>query len=1371
MPPIISAADALQRKHEAEAAHRATVEDDIDEEDIAHPPPSANPTAAHHLDTAIDPAVGYMSAKAAGKQKAADEPALDEMRAPLTQAQLNTQSHELFPQLGAGPPARKPRPVAAAWGAKKVNGVAAAGANGHSHPASSTTSSRASTPASGPATPGSASASHSLASHANSQRGPVPQQLSIPGRYSERITLYPQEMTPRAQLKKPVPDVLREINKRSKAKVQMFSGAGGAVQFEATGPVEPVRQALKEVAKELGSKQSTKVTVPASVRPHIIGRQGATIQGISQRTGARIQVPRPENVSSLPADEDDDAGAIEVLIEGDSVAAEMARREIEAIVSERTSNVNIRMKGIPAEYYAFLAGPHNSRLAMLEDGRDVRVHIPHHHTWTVEPPQLSSPNERPIFAAATTNPIRVSGERLAVQEVCAEIERQVQHLRENITLSQLDINRGQHQFVIGEKGTSLHDFLAQTGCTVLLPPDAHDTETLTILGPREQIDLGLNKVMDLATSMQMAHVDIARQHPHAPLGPAAHARSLTRYLQHRKEIERLERAYDAHIALPGADGPSTAWEIYSRDGKNNIRARSEIINIINGHPPARLAHVDVDPFYQAHVRDQSAQRLQKDHGVALILPDTPDEDQVLLVFEGPAALGDVYELPKKAPSAGEVQEGQRALVEAQAILQALIREQEPVVSRTIDIPKRFQEKVQKHVNRERLRLSSGSLPVRVQIGASMTTKGQPGGLPPGSGPVGVIPVFMQGPVDGVNAVTESIEQFVVAETEYEREKDYVTVFDFPQKFANYLIGKKGENIRKYREEFDVEIQVNDGKVEIKGPKVKAESAKSRIAALGRKLEDETTHVLKIKPQYHRDLIGAKGSQVNRLQDRYHVRVNFPRAAPTGAANDDRSVGDQASDVGAGPRYGRPPQAPDEVVVRGPRKGADEAREELLNLLQWTIDHSCTASVSVARNQIPLLIGQGGREMESLRMTTGAQIDVPDGKRDGGAASGRAEIRLKGTKKEVDEAKRILEQRAKTFDETIVRTLEVDKSHHKALIGGGGANLRDIVIKAGGPDDRRELARTVRFPRQDSDETSIKVEGPREVVEKIIAAMELIIQQRENQVTDLVEVAAEKHRMLIGHGGETRRKLEAQFHIGLEIPKQTASAEARGSVKVTGTPADVAKAKAHILSLTQEAHGQSVEVPRRLHHVIADNGQFFRRLRNEHKVFVDHAGQTPPPRKATGPAVRARANGSALPLITDEPAGAERFSWELVDESASGAEEGSIPWVLRGSPEHVGKAQSLLEAALAEAAQQLSTGYLILPDPSTYRYVIGPGGSQVNAIRKRTGCKINVPRDQAKGEAVVISGSKDGVETAKDMILDAVRAGSSSGDTARRGSRG
>ena len=242
----MSAAEKLMKQHTEQEPHTVTMEEVPDEELTAHPPPSgvaSLPISTDPSRVATPAADPTMSAKAAGKQPVREQP---QTTAPSKPA-LDTQSEDAFPALG-GP---KTQPAAAAptpWSrkpaavGKAANGTLNGLTNGSTAP--SNRSSRASTPMPGIVTP---------SSTAPSQRGPTPQ-MSLPGRYSEQIQLDQSMMTPRNQLKKPVSDVLRDINKRSKANIEMKAGPGGVVVFEGTGPVDAVRVALKEVAIQLCSK-------------------------------------------------------------------------------------------------------------------------------------------------------------------------------------------------------------------------------------------------------------------------------------------------------------------------------------------------------------------------------------------------------------------------------------------------------------------------------------------------------------------------------------------------------------------------------------------------------------------------------------------------------------------------------------------------------------------------------------------------------------------------------------------------------------------------------------------------------------------------------------------------------------------------------------------------------------------------------------------------------------------------------------------------------------------------------------------------------------------------------------------------------------
>lgn len=686
-------AQRLMEKHSAER-HPVTVEDAVDEDDVAHPRPSMGKTV---FDAEADAPMRISDDATEAKKDQSDTSAVDAHTA--NAVPFNTRSEELFPALGSPKPRVSTAAAAStAWGKKPVP---ADGVNGPVNKTSfsSDPSSRASTPASA-----TCSTTSPKATRAAPSREAPPSLMALPGRHTERIQFVPSQLTPRSQLKKPVLDVLRDINKRSKAKVEMRPGQGGAVVFEGQGPVDAVRQALKEVASQLGSKvcsdlrapklmpsltssqQSVKVAIPASVRPHVIGRQGATVQAITKRTGARIQVPKHEE-SSVTMEEDDGA-TIDVLIEGDALSAEMARREIEGIVSEKASTVNMRLRDIPAEYYPFLAGAHNSRIKTLQQGRNVLVHIPAYHVWTHQPPMQPLSKQTPIGSAPQPNlPIQISGDRAAAQEARAELERELQRLKQNLVSDEISIERGRHQFVVGDKGCSLHDFLEETGCTVVIPASTMDCETLTIMGPADRLESGINKVMDLASSMAMASVDLGRQHPDALTGAHGHARNLTRYFQQRLALDQLERQHEATIVVPKSRDSPMTWEIYSRDGKNTMRARADIMNIVSGHPPSRLMSVKVDPILHAYLRERHAQQIRDAYGVHIVFPDVDDASDLLLVYEGLQNFSQ-YQLPRRQPSAAEVREFERALKLAENEISSLVEGQEEISSRDFYAPEK-----------------------------------------------------------------------------------------------------------------------------------------------------------------------------------------------------------------------------------------------------------------------------------------------------------------------------------------------------------------------------------------------------------------------------------------------------------------------------------------------------------------------------------------------------------------------------------------------------------------------------------------------------------------------------------------------------------
>lgn len=193
----------------AEESHKTTVEDVEDEADIGHPHTLDAPAEQQSIPSNEDP----IPSSAKGKGKAVDAPAAPQTNGKPKARPLDTQSEEAFPSLG--PKKGDPLAGATAWGAK---------------PASLSAAGRTAAPSTG-------------------------KPMTMPSRnVHHSITIRKDEFKPSNELKKPLADIIRNHNKRSKAPVKATGSAGG-MTFSAEGPnMDLVNQSLKVIANEVCAK-------------------------------------------------------------------------------------------------------------------------------------------------------------------------------------------------------------------------------------------------------------------------------------------------------------------------------------------------------------------------------------------------------------------------------------------------------------------------------------------------------------------------------------------------------------------------------------------------------------------------------------------------------------------------------------------------------------------------------------------------------------------------------------------------------------------------------------------------------------------------------------------------------------------------------------------------------------------------------------------------------------------------------------------------------------------------------------------------------------------------------------------------------------
>ena len=216
----LSAAQRLQQKH------KVSVDEVTDESDLKHPPAPLSET--HVLEDLDEPAPASewpatMSAKAAGKRKA-DAPSVKES-APV----LDPHSTTAFPGLGGAPKPAQTPVLAGIWGGKPANGT------------------NNETPTNGSATP---------TSGANTPRGST--QTPAVQIQAPRLVLQKNEVLPRNQLKKPMPDIIKDINKKLRTNLTMRTGENGVLEFRETSNQKEAlkQQAIRDLGAQIGAKVS-----------------------------------------------------------------------------------------------------------------------------------------------------------------------------------------------------------------------------------------------------------------------------------------------------------------------------------------------------------------------------------------------------------------------------------------------------------------------------------------------------------------------------------------------------------------------------------------------------------------------------------------------------------------------------------------------------------------------------------------------------------------------------------------------------------------------------------------------------------------------------------------------------------------------------------------------------------------------------------------------------------------------------------------------------------------------------------------------------------------------------------------------------------
>ncbi|KAF9222579.1 SCP160 protein [Gyrodon lividus] len=1064
---------------------------------------------------------------------------------------------------------------------------------------------------------------------------------------------------------------------------------------------------------------------PASIIGLIIGPKGATLKQIRDQTGVRIDIPRKESATpnghvngstngtaTSAVAEDEEEPTVPVTITGPQPLAYEAQSMLNEIISARTSNLTQRVKDIPAYILPFVTA---RRALFIEaaQGGDVNLTL-----------------------NASDYEITVSGDREAVVRVVETIKVTIKTFKTILIPVKISLPKRQHHLLVGK---AIEEIMGRSRCSVVVPKPDEPGEEVVVYGKQEDISAGLAAVMEQANSQYIHEFPLP--------GPITVSRQLLTYMTHINYSETLSAVHPGALVFTPSATAITQGAVLNIDilGEKPVvdavvRQVSELLGKLIG----ATKEVSIGWLIHRVIMGKSAKKLKQfrdAHNVQVIFPPESAEQSLVLLVYDPLS-------PSASPSPVEKE---KHLDEVATELLNIVKELGDVKSERVVVEKRWHEAV---IGRDGTGLD---MIIGEDNGLSIKVGAEAGD------PSNEDSILVHGPSADVDQAVKEILRVVEEAKNDAIVSSYFTEFDIDREYVGRIVGAQGVGVNKLREQFGVKVDVSDeveekekesskkkkpvhqkSKVKITGRKENVEEAKKRILAQVERLADETSQTLKIPAQYHASLIGQNGKYAIRLEEKYEVKITFPRGSSENGESKTRET-----------------LKPDEVLVKGGKKGVAGAKSELLEALEFEIESNNVLKFTVPTRAVARILGKGGVSINEIKDDTGAQIDIDKAFDDNNAVTS---ITVRGTKEAINAAKTSILEIAGQVGEETTASLDIETKYHGTIIGAGGQGLKDLIIRCGGPSDPKLQAGLIRFPRQGEPSNEVRLRGEPALLNKIKVELEKTVVTLRDRVVLAVEIPAVQHRNLIGRGGQhlsdlqNRMGVQVQFpgsrsysHVGEAVnASEVKDADLADIVKVSGSRSACEAAITDLQARIQNAPAPVemlsavVSVPLKYHHAISQQGNFFRNLRS-YGVQVEQSAH---PQKSAVPVHPPQVDTSAA-RIDDAAEDSHEVDWQVVPNYQD-AEEGDSEWTLRAKDAAgLEGAQNDIRAAIEQAEAMTHVGFLTLADRSAFPRLVGSKGSNVARLRAETGADITVSREN---NTVVIIGSESAVEMAKEAIL-------------------
>lgn len=436
---------------------------------------------------------------------------------------------------------------------------------------------------------------------------------------------------------------------------------------------------------------------------------------------------------------------------------------------------------------------------------------------------------------------------------------------------------------------------------------------------------------------------------------------------------------------------------------------------------------------------------------------------------------------------------------------------------------------------------------------------------------------------------------------YEKANSVVqSELDAPRWLHRFIIGRKGQNIRKITQDLENKVHVefveDKDKILIQGPPTEVQAAENLLSSSLTELKNTMSFAdIEVDPKWHRHIIGKNGSNIGRIKTDTGTSINIPsdttkspviriEGSPEGVAAAKEEIlemakkfdNEKSRDIIIEHKYHKNiigqkgekvreirerfsevqisfPESDaksDIVTLRGPKDDVDKCYDYMKKLSVELIASSFKLGVPIFKRFHGNVIGRGGANIKKIKEETNTIIDIPAENNDSDV------IYVQGYKADAEKARDMILAIQNELANIVTSHVSFPQKIHTSMIGPGGKLIQSIMAECGDVH--------IRFPAEGEDNDNITIRGTKEDVAKAEEQLKKLGEERvENSFTAEVTAKPEHHRFLIGRGGVNIRKVREKTGVRIVFPSR--QDENQELITIIGKKEAVEEAKADLMS--------------------------------------------------------------------------------------------------------------------------------------------------------------------------------------------------------------